>query len=260
MISLRAFDEEMRRRRGLLALGTLPLLLIITALDGEAVAAFTPYGQALANGLTLLYWLVLSRAASSRLRLLMILGLFAATAGEVLFSLGLGMYEYRLKQIPVYVPPGHTILYAAVFVGVRLSWVRRNAAVLTPLLLAAGAVYSVLRWHLLDDVFGIACFGVFGALVLLVRTSRLFFAAMYLLVAYLELAGTSFGAWAWPPILLGKLSAVPSANPPSGVAVFYCVFDLCCLALYFGVRMRSFDRFVSAFVHRRGRRTAVLKT
>ncbi len=260
MPSLRAFDEAMRRRRGLLAAGTLPLLLLITALDGERVAEVSPHGQAAANVLTLLYWFVLSRAASSRLRVLMLVGLVAATAGEVLFSLGLGMYEYRLEQIPVYVPPGHTLLYAAVFVSVRLGWFRRHAAVLTPLLLSVGALYSVLRWHLLDDVFGLACFGVFCALVMVVRTSRLFFAAMYLLVAYLELAGTAFGAWSWPPVLFGKLSAVPSANPPSGVAVFYCVFDLCCLALYFGVRLRSFDRFVSALVRRRGRPAEALRS
>lgn len=249
--TIHRLDAWLRRRRLLLVVGTLPLLLLITALDSAALSESFRHGQLAANVFTLAYWLVLWRAASNRLRVLMIAGLFAATAGEVLFSLGLGMYEYRLASIPVYVPPGHTILYAAVFMGVRLRWAHRHARVLTLVLFLVGAAYSVARFQLLQDTFGILCFGVFVALMIAIRGSRLFFAAMYLLVAYLELVGTQFGCWAWPDMLLGRFAAIPSANPPSGVAVFYCVFDLCCLALYFGVRFTSFERWVGRLTRAR---------
>ena len=88
-------------------------------------------------------------------------------------------------------------------------------------------------------------------LLVALRRARLFFAAMYLLVAYLELCGTASGAWAWPAHLLGKAQGLSSANPPSGVAVFYSLFDLSCLALYFATRFSHFERWASRLVSKR---------
>lgn len=223
----------------------------MTAVDGLRVAEDFAHGQAVATAACAAYWLLLFAAASPRLRRLMAVGVLAATVGEVLFSLGLGMYEYREGAIPLYVPPGHTVLYAAVFLWVRLPGVRRQARLLTPVLLAAGAAYSLALWRLFDDQYGVACWLLFLALLTALRGSRLFFAAMYLLVAWLEQAGTGAGAWAWPAHLLGRPQGLASANPPSGVAVFYCLFDLSCLALYFGWRFKTFERWVQRLVWRR---------
>lgn len=246
-----------RHRRALIA-GVVPLLLWMTAVDGVRVAPWFAHGQAVATVVCLAYWALLAAAGSKRLRRLMVIGIIAATAGEVLFSLGLGMYEYREHWIPLYVPPGHTVLYAAVFLWVRLPWVRRHSRALLPGLLAVGAAYSIAQWRLLADDYGFACFLVFAVLLAAIRGSRLFFAAMYLLVAWLEQVGTGSGAWAWPAQLLGKAHGLSSANPPSGVAVFYCLFDLSCLAMYFGWRFKTFERWVQRLVFRRGlkRRTA----
>ena len=83
------------------------------------------------------------------------------------------------------------------------------------------------------------------------RSARLFLVSMYLLVAYLEQCGTRLGCWAWPATLFGLVHGPPSGNPPSGIAVFYGLFDLSCLALYFGVYWRSFERWVQRLVHHR---------
>ena len=237
--------ERLRRHRRLLIASVPPLLLAVTALDGRAV----PVASAAA---TFTFWLLLYATASHRLRRLLLVGLFAATVGEVVFSLGLGMYEYRQGGIPLYVPPGHTVLYASIFLFVRLPEVRRRARWLWPTLFLLGAGWSLALWRFAHDSFGLVCFALFTALLLAVPRARLFFAAMYLLVAYLELCGTAAGAWAWPAALLGRPGAISSANPPSGVAVFYCLFDLSCLGLYFATRFTHFERWVQRLVFLRG--------
>jgi len=98
--------------------GTLLLLPVILFLDSPRLAlqiGSPVAGQFAANFFTLTYfgWMWLS--AKAQLRKLMVIGLFVATAGEILFALKIGMYEYRLANVPIYVPPGHTILYATVY-------------------------------------------------------------------------------------------------------------------------------------------------
>lgn len=231
------------------------LLLGVTFLDGAWVAERFAHGQPVATALTLLGWAGLYRRSGARLRRLLLLGLGPATLGEVVFSLGLGMYEYRLHAIPLYVPLGHVILYATVFQAVRAPWVRRAEAWLGPVLFALGGLF-VVGWHLRQgDPFGLACWVTFAALWLLNPRGRLFFAAMFLLVAFLEQCGTRQGCWWWPPTLLGHPGLMRSANPPGGIAVFYVLFDLSCLALYFFVRWASFDRWIGRVVAARAARS-----
>lgn len=222
-----------------------PLLLAVTVLDGAWLAERFAHGQAVANVLAVAAWLWLYRSSGARLRRLLVLGLLPATVGELIFSLGLGMYEYRLHAIPLYVPVGHTLVYAAVFLIAHAPRVRRQARWLAPLLFLAGGAFSV-GWHLLkNDPFGLGCWVAFAVLWLFNPRGRLFFAVMFLVVAYLEQCGTLAGAWVWPPVLFGKLTGVASANPPGGIAVFYALFDLSCLALYFFTRFTVFERWVS---------------
>ncbi len=227
------------------------MLLAVTALDGRVLAVRTSLGQPAAVALTLAFWALFFWRAPQRLRVLMGVGLFAATAGEVFFSLGLGMYRYRLDVIPAYVPPGHTLLLATVYLFVRRPWVRRHRTALTALLLILGAAYSVAWLERFGDRYGFGCYLAFLIAVLAMKRSRLFLSSMYLLVAWLELLGTHFGAWSWPARLLGRFEAIPSGNPPSGVALFYLLFDLSCLLLYLGARFTSFERLVSRRIWRK---------
>lgn len=220
------------------------LLLAVTALDSAWLAQRFEHGQAVAAGVTLLGWAWFYRRSGARLRRVLVLGLLPATVGEVVFSLGLGMYDYRLHAVPLYVPPGHVILYATVFGLVHDGAVRQAERWLAPLLFALGGGYAV-GWHLLvGDAFGLACWGAFAVLWLVNRPGRLFFAAMFLLVAFLEQCGTRLGCWRWPETWLGHPALWRSGNPPGGIAVFYVAFDLACLALYFFWRWPSFERWV----------------
>ena len=60
----------------------------------------------------LLWW----RERAWRPRLLACLVI--ATAGEVVLSLVWGLYDYRLSNLPLFVPPGHVLLY---WLGLRLA-------------------------------------------------------------------------------------------------------------------------------------------
>lgn len=215
--------------------GVLLLLPLILWLDSPALATTLGHeslGQWFANVLTFAYFGWMYRMGSSQLRKLMVIGLGVATAGEVLFSLVIGMYEYRLANIPLYVPPGHTILYAMVYYWIRLPWVRKNPQTVHMALYAAAAMFSVYWWQSHNDLYGFVCFTAYSIVMAFSRESRPFFLAMYMAVVYLELIGTTFGNWYWHSILLDKFSWMPSGNPPAGIAIFYFGFDIGCLGFY----------------------------
>jgi hypothetical protein len=54
--------------------------------------------------------------------------------------------------------------------------------------------------------------------------SRSVYAGVFLVVAALELYGTSIGTWRWAAELPGL--GIPDGNPPSGVASGYVAFDV----------------------------------
>jgi hypothetical protein len=221
------------RLRGRAAVvGGLLLWPFVLPLDGPAMAAQVPWCQWLTTAATVAYFLTLYRDAPARLRHALTSGVVIATAGEMFFSLVIGMYEYRLANIPLYVPPGHAILYATVFWFSRDRTVRRHAARWSLALYALAAVYSAAWLFVKGDVYGWLCFAVFSAVIAVARESRLFFLAMYVLVAYLEWIGTSAGCWSWPATLLGRFDAIPSANPPSGIASFYFGLDVLVVLAY----------------------------
>jgi hypothetical protein len=234
------------------------LIAAVCFLDSRAVAARLPYGgpwlgQWLANVMMIAVFLWVRRDAPPLLRRLMEAGLLMATAGEVFFSLVVGMYEYRLANIPLYVPPGHSLLYAAVYYFIREPWVMRNRRWFAPLMLTAGVGYSAVWLIARSDVYGALCTALYVYLIWRHKESRMFFLAMFLLVAYLEQVGTSFGCWYWPAALLDKFALIPSGNPPSGISVFYFGFDVGCLMIL-GWRFPEFARrYERLKVHREQR-------
>lgn len=147
-----------------------------------------------------------------------------ATVGEITGSLVWGVYTYRLHNLPLFIPPAHGIVY--------LSGLALVALVRERLLVAAAAVGSI-GWGLAGltvlprlDVAG--AFGVPLLSVFLWRSrSRATYAGVFLVVAALELYGTSIGTWRWAAELPGL--GIPDGNPPSGVASGYVWFDVMAL-------------------------------
>ena len=226
------FDRASARRRTWMWLTVLVLIALVCWLDGHYVAARFAYGQWVSNAIMVVAFIWLYRSAPTRLRALMKYGVFIATAGEVLFSLVFGMYEYRQVSIPLYVPPGHSVMYAAVYYFVRERWVLKQRRFVAPLMLLVSVAYAAYWLHAHNDVYGALCTFLFVVLIWRDAESRLFFLSMFLFVGYLELVGTAVGAWFWWPTAFDTFAWLPSGNPPSGISLFYMGFDgLCLLAL-----------------------------
>jgi len=218
----------------------LPVLIAVWAglfLDSTTRSMSLSYSQWLSNGLILLAFVWVYRHASKAVGLMMLYGLVIALFGEILFSLVLEMYTYRLGNVPLYVPLGHSIIYAAVYYIVKEPLVRRHRAQIIRTLYAVMILYSSLWLMLSHDLFGFTCMLVILWVFRRRPSSRLFFLVMFFMVAYLELIGTYYQCWRWPDVWFGSLEWMPSANPPSGISVFYFAFDAGCLWCY-----RQFNR------------------
>jgi hypothetical protein len=194
-----------------------------------ALDHFADYPEQLALGV--LTWVVLA-AALTRVpleRRAQALGVVCfATLGEVTGSLLWGVYHYRLHNLPLFVPPAHGLVYLT---GLALATALRRH---TRLLVASAAAFAA-GWGLLGltvlprrDVAG--AFGVPLLLLFLWKgRNRAVYAAVFLVVAGLELYGTAIGTWRWERELPGL--GIPDGNPPSGVASGYVWFDVMALLL-----------------------------
>jgi hypothetical protein len=178
-------------------------------------------GQLLLGALTWAVLLVALRPLPALARA-QALGVVAfATVGEVTGSLLWGVYRYRLHNLPLFIPPAHGLVYLS---GVALTGLVRGRVVV------AAAAAGALAWGLAGltvlprlDVAGAV--GVPLLCLFLWRSrSRAVYAGVFLVVAALELYGTSIGTWRWARELPGL--GIPDGNPPSGVASGYVWFDV----------------------------------
>ena len=159
-------------------------------------------------------WAVLARYAHG--------GVVAvATVGEVAGSIAWGIYHYRSHDLPLFVPPGHGLVYLTGLAIARIVGERR--------IVRAAAVGSV-GWGLAGltllprpDVAGGLGVAVLGAGLWRSR-ARAAYAGVFFVVAALELYGTSIGAWHSTRTLPGL--GITDGNPPSGAASGYVGFDV----------------------------------
>ena len=201
-------------------------------LDSTYLSEFVPKNQFITNALVLIVFTWVFLHVSKLVQQLMIFGVVIAYIGEVTLSLGLGMYTYRLGNVPLYVPFGHAIVYAGVYYITKEPWVRLHQEKITRILYPLMIIYASLWLIYAHDVFGFVC--MLFVLILFRRhpETKLFFLIMFFMVVYLELLGTYYQCWTWPSIWFDKLAWMPSANPPSGIGVVYFAFDAACLLLY----------------------------
>jgi hypothetical protein len=153
-----------------------------------------------------------------------------ATMAEVIGSVIWGIYSYRLGNLPLFVPPGHGLVYLT---GLRLSQTRWPAA--RPRAFVGLAIAAVTTWALL----GLVVFerrdvaGAVGAAILVLFLLRgrapAVYAGVFFAVAYLEIYGTAVGTWTWHEEIPGL--GVADGNPPSGAACGYVFFDIAALYL-----------------------------
>jgi uncharacterized membrane protein YbaN (DUF454 family) len=215
------------------SLGTLFLFIAFGLfLDSLYMVSKTEKAQVYANismliGFAIVYWQV-----NKRVREQMIAAVIIAILGEYLFSIALGMYTYRLENVPHYVPLGHALVYVAVLYFSKAAAIVNHKKKLTIFLSIFIFMYATVFLLFKKDVFGFVM--TIGTLFILRKKprERLFYLTMYITVAYLEIIGTHYLCWKWPATAWGVFDFLPSHNPPSGISLFYFLLDLGTLWLY----------------------------
>ena len=215
---------------------TLGLLFLFIAFglffDSTYFIKYAVYGQSIANILMLIVFVFLILKGTKRAKELMLYALIIGTVGEYLFSLGFEMYTYRLKNVPIYVPPGHAIIYIVTYYFTRKAPIQQSKDKIEFIFKVFIVIYSCVFLLLGNDVFG---FVLSILIIWLLRNKpkeRLFYYTMYIVVAFLEIIGTRYACWKWPSTAFDCIPFLKSANPPSGISFFYFGLDLGSLWLY----------------------------
>jgi hypothetical protein len=175
------------------------------------------HGQAVVSAIAWIVLVALLRTRPSGERPALIACLLFATAGEAFLSLVWGVYAYRLGNIPLFVPPGHVLLF---YLGTRIAqripergewWI---AALALPLV-------GALAWSG-HDTLGPLLYLLFLA-CLFVSPSRRLYATMFVLSLAMELYGTWIGNWVWAHDV--PWLGLTADNPPLAAGAFYCELD-----------------------------------
>jgi hypothetical protein len=186
------------------------------------------WGQTLTNitlWALLLHWL---RGAEPAEQSSLAVCVFYATLGEIFLSLVWGLYEYRLSNIPLFVPPGHALLF---MLGTMLARHARDWIVWVVPLAAAPFVLllAVTGLGTLDALL----FSLFLLCMLSGRASKLY-AVMFVLSLAMEVYGTWLGNWTWA--LEAPWLGFTTINPPLAAGAFYCMLDMLVVATVAGRR------------------------
>jgi len=176
------------------------------------------WGQAFTNlavWLLFLHWL---RRARVTVQTGLVACMAYAALGEICLSLLWGLYDYRLAYIPLFVPPGHALLF--VLGGLLAARAADWIVWLVPL---AAAPFVLLLALTGADTLGLALFALFLVCVVFGRAKKRH-AVMFVLALAMEIYGTWLGNWSWK-------TAVPwlgltTLNPPLAAGAFYCVLDM----------------------------------
>jgi hypothetical protein len=125
--------------------------------------------------------------------------------------------NYRLQNLPLFVPPGHVLLYA-------LGWWLCSRVPLRATVAASGLIAALALALTIEgrDQLSLALTLLF-VLCMRYGPSPKLYATMFVLALAMELWGTWLGNWTWR-------SQAPwlgwqTLNPPLAAGAFYCVLD-----------------------------------
>lgn len=226
------------------ALLAIPLFLWMDSPAGDVTFG---NGQLTANIAVFTIFMVGVLHCNSRTRTAMLIGILVGFLGECLFSLVLNMYHYRFDNIPLWVAFGHGMIFGLVYRASKKPLILRNTQKLKIILLIGIILFSTFWFFAENDVFGFICTLVFLAFLIVAKKSQLFFLLMFYVVLYIELVGTYTGTWWWPNNLSSIASLPSSGNPPTGIAVFYFLFDFAVFYIYLHainrVTLKRYRRF-----------------
>lgn len=183
------------------------------------------------RGLGLLTWVVLVASllrVSTLVRAQTAVVVVFATVVEYVASPMLHVYDYRFDNVPMYVPPGHGLVYLSAFALGHAAFVQRRMPWAEAAVLVVGGAWASYGVVLADrpDVLGALWFGCL-ALFLAFGPSKAVYVGAFVVVSWLELVGTRLGTWVWAEADFTGWFSI--GNPPSGAAGGYGWFDLAAL-------------------------------
>ena len=150
-----------------------------------------------------------------------------ATCIEVWGSIIWGIYRYRFGNLPMFVPPGHGLVYLFALRSARTPMVLRYPTQTKNLALACATAWMLFGLTVEPlfmgrlDLTGALFWPVF--VVFMRRPSAPIYATAFFVTSILELWGTNMGTWAWQ--VYAPVSHIPTGNPPSVIAAGYCIMD-----------------------------------
>ncbi len=184
-------------------------------------------------------------------RVQVLIAVIFATVGEHFASIYMGGYTYRFENVPAYVPPGHGMVYLTAVALARSALFVRHPGKIAILVVTVWGVWSI--WGVSGyaergDAVGALLFGIF-LIWLITGRSPLVYLAAFFITTWLELIGTSVGAWQWATV--DPLLGWPQGNPPSAASAWYCLVDAVAIggagpALYWLKRLRNLSRSFGA--------------
>ena len=151
-----------------------------------------------------------------------------ATCFEVVGSLILGAYTYRLDNLPLFVPPGHGLFYLMALRVSQLPLVERHETLVArsvlvgASLLALNGLLGGLALGPRPDVLGVVTFAILVPFLVGGRYAALF-AVSFVMTMALEFYGTGLGNWAWAAAV--PIIGLPAGNPPACIGAGYCCMD-----------------------------------
>ncbi|HTP95144.1 MAG TPA: hypothetical protein VMK05_04805 [Burkholderiales bacterium] len=175
------------------------------------------WGQVITSVAVWALFLFLATRAPVRERTALFICIAYATAGELFLSLVWGLYSYRLENVPLFVPPGHALLFMLGMIVAR--HMKDSVAWIVP---AVTAPYLAFAAYAGVDTFGLLLFAFF-ALCLLSGEARKLYATMFGLSMLLEIYGVWLGNWRWSYVV--PHLNLTSTNPPATAGAFYCLLD-----------------------------------
>lgn len=180
------------------------------------------------NTLGVIAWIFLFGLLISEnreVRMQVIVAVAFATAGEHFASIYMGGYTYRFENVPLYIPPGHGMVYLTAVALARSGFFLMNARKLAFFVIVTGGLWSL--WGISGfpeqgDQVGAFLFCIFVICLFKGRSPMVYLGAFFI-CTWLEIIGTAAGTWKWATI--EPVFNWTQGNPPSGVAAWYCLVD-----------------------------------
>jgi len=180
------------------------------------------------NALGVIAWIFLFAllvGENKEIRMQVIIAVAFATVGEHFASLYMEGYTYRFENIPLYVPPGHGMVYLTAVKLARSGFFLMHARKIAYFVFITGGLWAL--WGVSGipeqgDQVGAFLFVIFVICVLKGRSPLVYLGAFFI-CTWLEIIGTAAGTWKWAEI--EPVFDWSQGNPPSGVAAWYCLVD-----------------------------------